>query len=149
MSKNEDFEFDFSALQLNDNAACHIKYPDGRPCYLPKKDENGNKVDDESKPLMIHLFGADSTQARRALLVKIRKQDAINRKRHKDALPSDSEIESLRKVNVEFVADLTSGWDNFKEQFSREQAVEFYTKYPVIYEQVDKFIGDRANYVKS
>lgn len=147
MSK-QDLDFDFAQLQLNDISELHVQYPDGRLCYLPKIDENGSKVDDESKPLKIRLYGADSAQARKALLTKIRKQDAINRKRHKDALPTESEVEALRRINVEFVAELTCGWDNFKEQFSREQAIEFYAKYPIVYEQVDKFISDRTNYVK-
>ena len=97
---------------------------------------------------VIRLYGADSKQARKALLAKIRKQDVINKKRHKDALPTESDVEALRKINIEFVAELTQGWENFKEKFSQEQAIEFYEKYPVVYEQVDKFISDRNNYVK-
>lgn len=142
-----DLEFDFSALQLNDVSELHICFPDGRPCYLPKM-ADGVKVDDETKPLLIRLYGADSKQARKALLAKIRKQDVINKKRHKDALPTESDIEALRKINIEFAAELTQGWENFKEKFSPEQAIEFYQTYPVVYEQVDKFIADRSNYVK-
>lgn len=149
MSKHEDLDFDFAQLQLNDISELHVRFPDGRLCYLPKKDEEGNKVDDETKPLKIRLYGADSAQARKALLVKIRKQDAINRKRHKDSLPTEAEVEALRKINIEFVAELTCGWENFKEPFSREQAITFYEKYPIVYEQVDRFISDRTNYVKS
>jgi hypothetical protein len=145
---SKDLEFDFSMLQLNDISELHIAFPDGRLCYLPKKDENGDRVDDETKPLLIRLYGSDSPQARKALLSRIRKQDQINKKRHKDALPSDADIEALRRINIEFVAELTCGWENFKEKFSREQAVEFYTNYPVVYEQTDKFISDRANFVK-
>ena len=142
-----DLDFDFSALQLNDVSELHIAFPDGRLCYLPKM-VDGQKVDDENKPLLIRLYGADSKQARKALLAKIRKQDVINKKRHKDALPTESDVEALRKINIEFVAELTQGWENFKEKFSQEQAIEFYEKYPVVYEQVDKFISDRNNYVK-
>lgn len=149
MSKHDDLDFDFSALQLNDVSELHVRFPDGRLCYLPKLDDNGAKVDDESKPLKIRLYGADSAQARKALLTKIRKQDAINRKRHKDSLPTEAEVEALRKINIEFVAELTCGWENFKELFSREQAITFYENYPIVYEQVDKFISDRTNYVKS
>jgi len=143
-----DLDFDFSALQLEDTAELHVRFPDGRLCYLPKIDEDKNKVDDETKPLLIRLYGADSQQARKALMTKIRKQDAVNRKRHKDSLPTDADIEALRLVNIEFVAELTCGWENFKESFSREKAIEFYTKYPIVYEQVDKFISERTNYVK-
>lgn len=142
-----DLDFDFSALQLNDVSELHIALPDGRLCYWPKE-VDGQKVDDETKPLLIRLYGADSKQARKALLAKIRKQDVINKKRHKDALPTESDVEALRKINIEFVAELTQGWENFKEKFSQEQAIEFYEKYPVVYEQVDKFISDRNNYVK-
>lgn len=144
---SKDLGFDFSLLQLNDVSELHVCFPDGRPCYLPKM-ENGERVDDETKPILIRLYGSDSPQARKALMTKIRKQDTINRKRHKDTLPNDADIEALRRVNIEFVAELTCGWENFNEKFTREQAVEFYSKYPVVYEQVDKHIGDRTNYVK-
>jgi len=145
---NQVLEFDFSQLELNDTSECHITFPDGRLCYMPKIDENNNKVDDETKPLLILLYGSDSKQARTANLARLRKLDKIEKKRHKDSLPSDSEIEARLEINREFVAELTCGWKNFKESFTREQALDFYKKYPIVYEQVDKHIADRTNYVK-
>ena len=49
---------------------------------------------------------------------------------------------------------MTVGWKNMRDAagkeiaFTKEAARELFTKYPMIGEQVDRFCGDRANFIK-
>jgi hypothetical protein len=71
------------------------------------------------------------------------------------AAPSDDEFEEAMRRNIEFSAACTSTWENVLTPqgeaipFSVENACKLYDRYPVIREQVEAFIANRANFTRA
>ena len=100
----------------------------------------------EETGIMITLVGADSVEWKTAMR-SIRTRSLQNGKRK----ISDEEAESMP---FEMLAAVTLDWDGVEEngkpiKFSKEEALRIYKTVPVIAEQVDKFVGDRANFLPS
>lgn len=101
-------------------------------------------VTGESTGIIIKLLGSDSKewkQAARAIKARALKQG-------KKKL-SDDEIEQMP---FELLAAVTIGWEGVEEngkkvKFTKEEAKRIYESVPVIAEQVDKFVGDRENFL--
>ncbi len=128
--------FDLSLFEISETADLHLKLADGSSAY------------NDDKPVIIRIYGKDSKVARTASLKLVRRLDALNKKRGKDRLPDESELEKIKELNVEFLAAITAGWENMPVKFSREEAVNIYSNYTIIREQVDDFAKDRDAYVK-
>ena len=91
----------------------------------------------------IKVYGKDSSVFQNA--IKQRAKAQIARK------PKDIDLESNEKDSIELLADCTQGWSGISEggkqiECTRSNAVDIYTKYKWIREQVDIAIGDRANF---
>ena len=63
-------------------------------------------------------------------------------------------VEEIESDGIELLASCTTGWsgvviDKKEIEFSKENAVMIYDRFPWIKEQVDLAIGDRANFIKA
>ena len=99
----------------------------------------------EKTPIRIHVVGKDSKRFQQI------EDDA-----HRRYLESDRKDE----VSVEErLAAMTNKWENVPDptkgpewvdmEFSKENAILFYQKAPVIREQVNRAINNRANFMKT
>lgn len=98
---------------------------------------------DDGKPVTIRLLGKDSREYRAALGEVAEKQ--VGKKR--------TTLAAAEAGGIELNARATAGWHNIgnKEgpiKFSVDAARELYHDSPWIKEQVDKFVDDRANFLK-
>lgn len=91
----------------------------------------------------IKVYGKDSSVFQNAIKQRAKAQIARKSK--------DIDLESNEKDSIELLADCTQGWSGISEggkqiECTRSNAVDIYTKYKWIREQVDIAIGDRANF---
>lgn len=123
--------FSLEAFAINDTAELIVKTPDG-----------------EDSPLVISVYGRDSKQAKSASIRAVHRREAVTKRLGKDRLPDEATIEKLNSINIEFLADVTAGWTGVDVKFSRDAAIEMYTKFAIIREQVDDFCKERENFTK-
>ena len=91
----------------------------------------------------IKVYGKDSSVFQNA--IKQRAKAQITRK------SKDIDLESNEKDSIELLADCTKDWQGISEggkqiECTRQNAIDIYTKYKWIREQIDIAIGDRANF---
>lgn len=111
--------------------------------YHPITDE---KMVDANGPWRIQVLGGDSKEFKRAISFE-----------HEKAAKSRKQVMSLEKRDqggINALSAITVGWENIRMggelvPFSRENAIELYTKYPWLKEQVDAFTAERSNFLKS
>ena len=106
----------------------------------------GDALTHDGQEVTISVYGKDSDVARKAM--KAAAQKAMNKRVQRADL--DSAIHSAASL----LAACTAGWSGVTEggqpvEFSTANACELYTKYHWLREQVDEFIGDRANFFKA
>lgn len=95
----------------------------------------------------ILLAGADSHIYRNA-------QQKIAERRLANGVKSNvSKLDGMQAEGIELLATCTLGWENVVLEgenlaYTKEAAVELYTRFIWIKEQVDRFIHDRANYLR-
>jgi len=105
----------------------------------------GEPLEHDGKPMVIHLAGVDSVAYRK-------KQRALQNKRLQlMARSRKPDFDDIDSDGVELLAACTLGWSGLvmggKElKFTRAEAVDLYEKQVWIREQVDAFVGDRANF---
>lgn len=122
---------DISALKpMEKGASLHIVHP----------------ATGEDTGIVITLLGTDSVEWK-SCAREIKNRTLRNGKRKL----SDDEMEALP---YEMLAAVTLGWEGLEEggkpvKFSKEEAMRIYRDVPVIGEQVDKFVGERANFLPS
>lgn len=102
-------------------------------------------VTGEPLDAVITLFGHDSAAYRNKL--RDFAQQQISKGKGKPKL----DLEASEKQAAELLAACTIGWKHIEEggkaiPFSYAACVEVYRKYRWIREQVDVFVGDRANF---
>lgn len=100
---------------------------------------------DDEQPIVFRLAGSDSGRWRR----KIKQLGArLAEKRNRKLTPDQAEAQG-----AELLACVTLGWsENFTVDgeplpFSEDAARKLYLAQPWIREQVDLFVGDRANFL--
>lgn len=119
-----------------------------------KKVNNGSDltirhpVTGEKTDIVITLLSADSQKYQNGLnrLADKRSRMLLKGKRR------NLSIAELRTENIELYAECTLGWKNISFdktpfEYSRENAVALYTDFPWIFEQVEEFVEDRANFL--
>ncbi len=98
--------------------------------------------DGKPTPLIIILRGLDSEAYR----------EGNRRMRRKvlNAMSSEGGLDSLDETaeDIQTFVDLTVSWKGTDEPFSADLCKELYTKAPYIRDQVDSFVGKRANFIK-
>jgi len=123
--------------QANLGATMEVVHPiTGEPLL----DSNGEKV-------TITLLGVDSTVMRQAMSDRAKKQLAAKSKQ-------SISLDEAEKMSAELLAKITLSWSGLTEngqpiEFSYANAVDLYTKYSWIRQQVDSFTTDRANFYKA
>lgn len=112
-----------------------------------------NPGNNEDTDIFISVLGKDSDQFQKISRGQNKKRMAKMQKGgfRNVATPPIEEIES---DGIELLAACTTGWkgvviDKKKIEFSKDNAVMVYNRYPWLKEQVDIAIGDRANFIKA
>lgn len=109
---------------------------------LELTDANGAAVlKADGTPLTITLLGKDSD-------VWVKAENAARNRRLAQGPRMKLTAEALESEAIAALAKVTVAWD-FDEPCTYEAAVRLYTRYPLIREQVDMFVGDRANFTKA
>lgn len=99
--------------------------------------------------IKITLAGVDSDLYRRTINKNVNKR--VQRMKPGQSLPFTAEEQE--ESSLELLAICTLGWENVVVDgeaipHSKENAKELYARFPWIREQVDMFIGDRANFLR-
>lgn len=104
--------------------------------------------DEHGKPARLKLAGKDSTQWRKAADDTARRQLEESARNRKWRMTP----EALRAASLRQYAAVTLDWENCAfngtSTFSVETARDFYASEPWALDQVEEFIGDRANFSK-
>ncbi len=118
-----------------DGAILHLKDMAGRLAYAEDK-----------SPVTIRLAGTDSARWRKA-------NDAVGNQRLERARSGGKvTFEELTEENALLVASVTLGWSGIvwpegkPLDFTVDNAKKLYLAAPYIYEQVNEFVGKRANF---
>lgn len=121
-----------------DGAKCEIVHPVTERSFDP--------------PVYITVVGIDSELYQKASreLTNKRLKKATARGRFK----LTATAEELEAEHIELLARCTVGWENIEWEgkplpFDKDNAKKLYTKAPWLREQVDLFMGDRANFLAS
>lgn len=101
---------------------------------------------EEGASISITLAGYDSKAARKM------RHAMANRRMQRTG--GKMTAESLEADGIELLCALTLGWQNIVVdgeplEFSADNAAKLYKRFPWIREQVDAFVGDRANFMRS
>lgn len=96
---------------------------------------------EDGTPLTITLLGQDSD-------AWIKAENAAQNRRLAQGARMKLTAEALRSEAIASLAKVTVAWD-FEEDCTYENAVRLYTRYPLIRDQVDRFVGERANFTKA
>ncbi len=105
---------------------------------------------DEGTGIFLTLYGPDSDVVQRLKRAQVSKtMSQIRTRGTKKAV----DPEALERDSIEFLARATKGWrgvvENGKEiEFSRDAAADLYARFPFIREQADRFIGERAHFMR-
>lgn len=115
---------------------------------LELRDVNGVPVlKGDGNPVTITLLGKDSDTF-------IKAENAATNRRLAQGARLKLTAESLKAEAISTLARCTVGWDGVgieedETPFSYENAVRLYTAFPFVFEQVDQFIAERANFLPS
>ena len=125
-----------SVKAANEGAAMEVLHPTSN---VPLKDDQDN-------PITITLIGQDSDK------VKKRQRLEMN-KRLKAGRRSTMTAEELEEQGLELLAFCTVSWNGIKLDgqlldCTADNAMKVYKRVPWLREQVDSFVGDRANFLK-
>ena len=107
---------------------------------------DGSKLEnDKGQPMTITVVGSDSAIYKGELKARVR-QVSMNKKRKDEPL----DLDDMEKKGATLLAKCTLGWSGLQMggkdlAFSHQAAVDLYTSYPWIKEQVDAVVADRAN----
>ncbi len=100
----------------------------------------------EETDVKIRLAGTDSSVYRN--FIKRRAEERMKQGKKKQ---QSVDLDKSEREGCELLAACTLGWQNVSEkgqevEFSKEAAIDLYLKYKWLRDQVDSFIGDRANF---
>jgi len=120
--------------QSNDGADVQLEHP-----------VTGKSLEHDGKPMTIRVAGTDSAAYRN------KQRELQNRRLQKIAKGRKPDFSNSDAEACELLAACTLGWSGIVVggddiAFSQKAAEELYGKHVWIREQVDLFIGDRANF---
>lgn len=106
---------------------------------------HGDELFNGDVPMTITVYGMESEIAKNTM--KRRAQKQLNSR-------SKQNIDETIEFNTQFLAKLITGWTGINEnneplEYSRENAAELLRKYAWVREQVDAFVTERSNFIKS
>lgn len=131
-----------------DLSAFDAKHADNGADMVLENPSTGEAFEHKGKPITIRLAGTDSKVYRKKAK-EINDKRLVGMMKNRNKAPSMSEREQC-----ELLASCTLGWYGVGNAdgditFSYDAAVDLYEQFPWIKDQVDAFIGDRANFFKS
>lgn len=135
MSDLNIFDLDLAA-NAEEGAAMTLKHP------ITGEDATFN-----GKPIRIFLKGNDSTAFKNRLDFHRRKSGRNDRK--------EPTIAEMEEQSADLLSVVTIGWENVPWEggelleFSRENAKMLYKKRPWVRRQVDEFVAEAENFIKS
>lgn len=104
------------------------------------------------KPVSIKLLGPDSDMYREFTRRQVQKRFA----KASDTKSLDKiDFEEVESDTLDLLSSCTIGWSNVLDKdgneiaFTRETARVLYANYPVLREQVDSFVANRANFLRA
>jgi hypothetical protein len=100
----------------------------------------------EESEVKIRLAGIDSSYYRNQIKLRAEQQLSKGQKKATTIDMDKSELEGCK-----LLAACTLGWSGIEEngkaiEFTYENAVDLYMRYKFLQQQVDRFVGDRANF---
>lgn len=134
--------FDFASLDT-------VKFSDeGTAMEVRHFDTAEVLLDSDEKPVTITVSGPDSAA------IKAYEREFINRRLKEDtkATSKNADVDALNKEKIELLVAATISWsgiqlDGSVLSFSKENAKLLYTRFPWLAEQVNAFVGRRANFL--
>lgn len=109
-------------------------------------------LDREGQEVQITLYGPDSAKYRALTRENVRKR--LERRAQGLAVTEDA-IDEVEADSIEILAVCTASWRGVNTpqgeaiECTVENARKLYQNYPVIRDQVDAFIGSRANFIQA
>jgi hypothetical protein len=109
-------------------------------------------LDKKGKPVRLKLLGPDSDVYRDFARAQIRKRLASDAAGTTQAVPDFDDID--RETNILF-AKLTVAWEGINSPdgkpvpYDHETALKLFADFPVLREQLDRFVNERANFLKA
>lgn len=125
---------DFDVLTSNEGVWCDLVTPKGDPLL----NCNGDRM-------RIKVVGTDSPKFKQ-VESKIQERKLKNKQ-----LITSSEAQ--REDTIELLSNASVDWENFYkngkplEKFSTAEVANLYREYPFIKEQIDRYIGNRINFL--
>ena len=111
-----------------------------------RRPDTGEPVTTRGAPLVLVVQGSDSASYQKAL-VEVADDRA-------DMLAKGEKM-TVREFTARVLARVTIGWEGVFDPngqpvaFSQATALEMYRAFPVLTDQVDAFVGSRANFMKA
>lgn len=104
-------------------------------------------TDDKGVPITITVVGSDSQTFKRAMHAQADRRMAKANRRNMT-------MQSIEDEGINLLVAATTGWfgiivDGKAMPFSGDNAHTLYDRFPWIREQVNVFVGDRANFLKA
>jgi hypothetical protein len=142
-------DFDFSDIDTKPMSQAGVWMPilklDGSPL-----------VAKSGGPVRIRLLGVDSTQYRSATRETVRKRLAKRAASGSAQTPlSGDDMDEVERDTLDLLVTCTVGWENVMTPQGEaipcgpDNARALFESYPVIREQVEAFIGNRANFTRA
>jgi len=141
--KESNMDFDFASIDTKKLSESGVQLSllklDGKPLT----DRDGN-------PVRVTLLGPDSAKYRALTRENIRRR---LEKRALGTVASDVDIDEVERETMEILTVCTVAWEGVNTPQGEpipctpENVRKLYEAYPVIREQVDGFVGNRANFI--
>lgn len=131
-------DFDLPELDTKQNSEAGVAVP-------IRSLVNGLPIVKNGVPFTLTVLGPDSKAYREAMA----KQRAAD---FQAQLLDDKSVDEEKSAS-DFLASITTGWTGVFDAagnalaFNREAVAAMYLKYPAVRDQVDRFAGNRANFI--
>lgn len=137
-------DFDFASIDTKTRADAGVPMPVLRLDGTPLTDRDGNAV-------TITVLGADSDRYRAMTRAQVKRR--LERLADSSGKPTAGDVEAADAESLDVLVAVTTGWENVRTpegspiDCTPDAARALYTRYPVIAEQVDRFVGRRENFL--
>ncbi len=121
---------------------------------MPVKTMDGEPlVARNGQPITVRLLGPDSNKYRALTRAQVRKRMAAMA--DGKVTLSEAEFEETERELLDILVACTVGWSNVLDTegaeipFAEDNVRKLYSNYPVVREQVDTFLANRANFLRA
>lgn len=132
--------------QAEEGATLHFKFP-----------QTGDYAYNDGEPVTITVKGPRSSSGRKAIGRMLARSKAILRKYDKkpDAIVSDEDSDTLRKIRAEAYSELATNWTGFEGSdgktipMTQPNVADVLYKYWELLDQLHEFMEQKENFLKS